>query len=474
MLRTIALVSLGIVLIFTIPLMHAPDPGRDAESASPGATPGTDLAALAFPLPCRTSSSWLLNTTNTSPTFHDSTAWALLDVQCVRPMLVWSGLFDLKFYDRVEATDIPDYQTFVDDDVLALLALRPAADFVTGTTSLHGGETIAFGTDIGFHSTPLCDDPMAGIKHEGVGYWPRGPACPTVWPEKFLVPLAPARETSSACHTNSGAIGKWLNGVSMFNYWDDQTVSGVWHRIAYAWEKYDLDICSGHGADSGVLVEYHHHSYPVCLGDRLNDRGRHTSPILGYAADGYPVLGPWVGRGALARTCWKKRDYDTPSPVTGCDAPGARTCLLEGGVKTEISNPAEVGPTTTATMPTTSAGVLDDRTITTESGVFVEDYYWDPACVHPLWDVQLDFHNGHWARSSEAGDYQETYHQSLSGYHYHTTRVAVAPGRRDSDGDIVLEDVFPFIVGPTFFGKVPSKETYDATETREVKCNEPW
>jgi hypothetical protein len=136
-------------------------------------------------------------------------------------------------------------------------------------------------------------------------------------------------------------------------------------------------------------------------------------------------------------------------------------------------SPLDWGPDTSTEVPTTPAPLLSYRTITTVSGVFLEDYYWEQGCVLSTNDVQLDEHNGHEAKLVEKTDYQETNRGSLSGYHYHTTRAAVSPGRRDSKGNIVLEDVFPFTVGPTFYGKVPDLSAFAATAT-VVKCSDPF
>lgn len=49
-----------------------------------------------------------------------------------------------------------------------------------------------------------------------------------------------------------------------------------------------LDFCNGHTAPGGV---YHFHARPECL-----IAGREGTPylVLGYAFDGFPILGPWV------------------------------------------------------------------------------------------------------------------------------------------------------------------------------------
>ena len=64
-----------------------------------------------------------------------------------------------------------------------------------------------------------------------------------------------------------------------------------------AFEVYDMDLCPGHAA----MGDYHHHSYSDCLAQLVSDTGTGPSPVYGFAADGYPIYGPWeAARGAGA------------------------------------------------------------------------------------------------------------------------------------------------------------------------------
>jgi len=83
---------------------------------------------------------------------------------------------------------------------------------------------------------------------------------------------------------------------------------GIWRRNAFYGETQTLDYCEGHQPPSG---EYHHHVNPTCLryelGDNLtllritrdgpvfaeNKSPWKHSPILGWAADGFPIYGPY-------------------------------------------------------------------------------------------------------------------------------------------------------------------------------------
>src|SRR5262249_19542212 len=49
---------------------------------------------------------------------------------------------------------------------------------------------------------------------------------------------------------------------------------------------------------SGV---YHYHKYPTCLKTPFPDDGDRHSPVIGFAWDGYPVYGPYVSKGVMAK-----------------------------------------------------------------------------------------------------------------------------------------------------------------------------
>jgi hypothetical protein len=114
-----------------------------------------------------------------------------------------------------------------------------------------------------------------------------------------------------------GQIGIFVDGVAMFNSWDAYTwdpvtqydtnnYSGYWNRDAYVNEGLSFDPGYAHQQNTGV---YHYHADPLglryLLGDHVDfnastkifseDSSTPTkhSPILGWAADGYPIYGPY-------------------------------------------------------------------------------------------------------------------------------------------------------------------------------------
>jgi hypothetical protein len=340
----------------------------------------------------------------------------LVNVQSVE-MITANGM-DFAF---VESTGIPNYSHIMRQAEIDSLNNRPkaATDFATGQTTTSVGETVEFGEDIGYNSSSEC---QVGA---GFGYWPPGPVCPTNQQHEAHFPLNQDMGTET-CEVGLGTVGLWTNGASIFNWADGFSYNnqGVWTNVAAMAEQYDLDICSGHSA----MGNYHHHTYSTCLAEQVNDNGTGHSPIYGFAADGYPIYGPWHDDGVLTNSCWKTRYYEEPSSPSGCGVAGERTCLLVS--QYDLSQ---------GTTPASSPGPDTDEIVTTLSqnqlvaisGFYFEDYYYDSACTSQGQDY-LDEHNGH---SDEE-----------RGYHYHITII--------QNEDDSFQNAFPFTIGPTFYGEL--------------------
>ena len=364
---------------------------------------------------------WLLNTDGRTAAVIEDDGPIPVNVQSVELATV-----DGIDYVHVLATGIPDYTHLLTEEGAAFLAGRPRAgtDFREGLPLVGTGDTLDFGQDLGYASSGCRDLPGSGY-----GFWPPGPACPTRqdWDAWFPVELVEADEPTA---TGLGVIGLWVNGVAVFNWGDGQSWADerVWFNLAPVAEVYDLDVCPGHSA----MGAYHHHSHPVCLADELGDDGSSHSPVYGYGADGVPIAGPWVADNVLARSSWRVRDY-VPTSQTGCVPAGDRSCLmadplepLAGTVPTD--NP---GPGTSDTVRTMSG-----NEITAVAGLYAQDWYFDSSLDDGSPEA-LDEHNGH--LGGIPGFTEPT-------YHYHVTRT-VDPGVPGG-----FADVFPYYVGPTFWG----------------------
>ena len=215
-----------------------------------------------------------------------------------------------------------------------------------------------------------------------------------------------------------GAIGYWVNGISIFGASDGASYNNgnVWFSSALAFELYDLDICGGHAANG----EYHHHQNPNCIQEMLGDTSDARdstsghSAIYGWMLDGYPVYGPYQANGLQATSCWKPRDYGASS-ATGCGTDNVRSCVLNDPYDyTQGTTTVTAGPLTTGSVTSQSG-----NTINTVSGVYIQDFYYNSSCTGSDAGA-LDEHNGH-----SHGDL---------GYHYHVT------------------ETYPFMGGPKYYG----------------------
>ncbi len=140
------------------------------------------------------------------------------------------------------------------------------------------------------------------------------------------------------------------------------------------------------------------------------------------------MFGPYQAANTLAQSCWIRRDY-TDMTRAGC-SDAKRTCIMNDPTDYAkgMSPASHNGPAFTSVQQTLTA-----NSITTSVGVYFEDHYFDKTCsgLPSTAGVYLDEHNGH-----DHGDGM--------GYHYHTTI--------DSYG----KPVFPYIVGPRYYGCLPS------------------
>ncbi|MCO1333254.1 YHYH protein [Microbulbifer sp. OS29] len=360
---------------------------------------------------------WILNSGDErAPYIYESNSneQVLVNVQSVE-----SETVDGKEYTVVSATGIPYYTIEITQNILDALIERPKAssDFLTGSPYVSVGDIVSFGEDIGYQSNSSCG------AEAGYGFWPPGPVCPENVSHVGYIPVEP-EPSSETCETGLGVQGYWVNGTSIYQWGDGQSVNNTWHTLAPLAEVYDVDICGGHAANG----DYHHHFYSDCLAELVGDIGDGHSPIYGYTADGYAIYGPWESETVLAESSWVARDYDDSSSDSGCGIAGERSCLLvdEYDVSQGVTTTSNTGPTTSGSYTSLSGNEFE-----TTSGFFYEDYYWDEALTSQG-GAYLDQYNGH--------------SDDDRGYHYHLT-VTV-----DSGGQ--LTPAFPFTFGPRFFGKL--------------------
>lgn len=363
-------------------------------------------------------SPWVVNSDNElAKHILDSTSGLPVEVnvQSVTEQLV-SG----KQYTVVTSEGIPNYSVTMTSELMSELTSRPKAntDFITGSPTVAIGDVVEFGQDIGYQSRNTCETDA------GFGYWPPGPECPTQSTREGYFPKEPVTSNSEQCTTGLGKVGLWVNGSSVYNWGDGQSYNGegAWQNLAPIAEAYDVDICGGHAAQG----DYHHHFYSSCLANMVGDKGDGHSPLYGYAADGYPIYGPWEDDGTLALSSWVVRDYSAGS-ATGC-SDGARSCTLVNQYDvTEGTVSVSRGPGFNDTVRTLSGNLL-----VATNGFYKEDYYWDSSLT-AQGSNYLDQFNGHT--------------DAQRGYHYHVT-VTYVNGK--------LTPAFPFTVGVSFSGQLDS------------------
>ena len=131
----------------------------------------------------------------------------------------------------------------------------------------------------------------------------------------YRIPRNPTVPTTKT-KTGGGTIGRFVNGVSFFDNRDAFTYvnssgtevnpgDGIWTRNAYPVEGATFDAPLAHQAGNN----YHYHVQPIALRQQLGDHvdynattNRYTestapvtqhSPILAWAADGFPIYGPY-------------------------------------------------------------------------------------------------------------------------------------------------------------------------------------
>jgi hypothetical protein len=236
-----------------------------------------------------------------------------------------------------------------------------------------------------------------------IGPWTGNPNIPANQNFCFKITRSPQQNTGTLTATPLGHVGVWINGVSIFNARDAMSYNNqnVWHQDALPNEGASFDDCLGHPAPNG---EYHHHVNPQCLYD-YND-GLVHSPIIGYAFDGFPIYGAYGyananGTGGITRmrTGYQLRNITT------------RTTLPNG------STASSAGPAVSTQYPL---------------GKYLEDYEY----VQGLGD--LDEHNGRYCVTPEYPN---------GTYAYFVTV------------DANLEPVYPYTVGPTYYGTVQTGNT---------------
>ncbi|HWB54016.1 MAG TPA: YHYH protein, partial [Tepidisphaeraceae bacterium] len=138
-----------------------------------------------------------------------------------------------------------------------------------------------------------------GIPNHPTGKFPQSHGNPNYIQEQdntFYIPLNPKENPDHvAVNANDenralpmGPIGVAINGVVFFNPFD----AGMGDASNY------MDYCCGHPNEDNL---YHYHKYPICINSPWADEGKEHSPLIGWAFDGFPIYGPYVKAGLMAK-----------------------------------------------------------------------------------------------------------------------------------------------------------------------------
>ncbi len=264
----------------------------------------------------------------------------------------------------------------------------------------------------------------------------------------FKFPLNPVQNTGTATATTGGNIGVFINGVALFDYRDGvawNNTSGAlcggpgnspcpggpgstqaWNRDAIPAEKAGFDCSKAHPA----MGNYHHHQNPSAFKLDLNvistvctlydadglyaiDSTQH-SPLIGFAYDGFPIYGAYGfknadGTGGIVRI---KSSYSLSSNTTRTNGPAIN---------------AVVG------------------TQTFFNGYFREDYVYNPTSAAT--PDYLDEHNGRFCITPEYPNGTYCYFATV---------------------DANWNSVYPYVVGPTFYGVYANRKVTSVTESTTV------
>lgn len=136
-----------------------------------------------------------------------------------------------------------------------------------------------------------------GLPNHETGRFPTRGNPNTIKPQSydFRIPVKPS-ETTTPTPVGMNMFGVALNGcffeAGTAEWWKNDRNSG-WHieAIGPRGGHLGLDFNNGHVQPSGA---YHYHSVPVGMIAVLVGEESSRKPLLiGWAADGYPIYGPW-------------------------------------------------------------------------------------------------------------------------------------------------------------------------------------
>lgn len=157
-----------------------------------------------------------------------------------------------------------------------------------------------------------------GIPDHATGQFPNRGNPNTIRTQTYelRVTLTPARQ-SQPSELRHRAFGVALNGVvfdpETAEYWRGDRRAGWNIEAMGGGMDLGLDSNNAHVQPNGA---YHYHALPVALMEKLAQQGRPT--LLGYAADGFPIYGPFGHDGIKElRASWRVKAGERPGGPGG-------------------------------------------------------------------------------------------------------------------------------------------------------------
>ena len=168
-----------------------------------------------------------------------------------------------------------------------------SGSIVTRDQFIPDNVTVSFdATSMIIHTKGIPNHPTGKFPQEGFG----NPNYIQEHQATYYIPLNPREDpnhvvtaTDNSNHAlPMGPVGIATNGIVFFNPFDanSQDASSL------------MDYCCGHPSPDNV---YHYHKYPICINSPWADEGKEHSPLIGWAFDGFPIYGPYVRAGVLAK-----------------------------------------------------------------------------------------------------------------------------------------------------------------------------
>ena len=196
----------------------------------------------------------------------------------MRNFLSVAGLLAVTFAP-VPLAAHPNHQATQRTDVTVVPATEPAPGETQATFTIEGDRRVIRANGLPDHATGRF--PNANNPHRIAAQSYR-----------YSVPLRPvvnARPTPLPAQPFGIAVNGVLFDPGTAEYWHNDRQSG-WHYDAKG-EGFSLglDANNAHVQPNGA---YHYHGIPIALLARLS-RGQPALVLLGGAADGFPIYGPW-------------------------------------------------------------------------------------------------------------------------------------------------------------------------------------